>query len=146
MFLLYHSRIIDRIIDNSIYDNKIIGIYSSYEKAEQTIGRYTKIMGFSDYPTDFRIESFELQNRIHYSHRFCDHVIYLFTAIELVGDEEIIEYYNVYTTKVNAIAKKICEKLHRLLDRKLRRIPEKYYIDCYPINADNWSEGFVTTF
>lgn len=39
-------------------DTKIIGIYSSVEKAEAVIQRYKQLPGFMDYPGDFYIDPY----------------------------------------------------------------------------------------
>jgi hypothetical protein len=51
LFLVYHRR----WIDDYFYDSKTIGVYSSYEKAMETIAQYTQIIGFSDFVNGFNI-------------------------------------------------------------------------------------------
>ncbi len=56
VFLLEHSYEVDEI-DNT----KTIGIYSSKEKAKETIKRYIQLPGFKDYPTEcFTIDEYKL--------------------------------------------------------------------------------------
>lgn len=55
VFLLTHSYEID---DEETV--KIIGIYSSKEKAENTIEKYKNLPGFKDYPDSFCISEYEI--------------------------------------------------------------------------------------
>lgn len=55
VFLLQHSYKVNRV-ENS----KIIGIYSSREIAESIIIKYKKIPGFRNYPNEFFIDGYEL--------------------------------------------------------------------------------------
>ncbi|WDF50969.1 hypothetical protein PQ460_00505 [Paenibacillus sp. KACC 21273] len=55
VFLLQHSYEVNRV-ENS----KIIGIYSSREIAESIIIKYKKIPGFRNYPNEFFIDGYEL--------------------------------------------------------------------------------------
>ncbi|MGV7118986.1 DUF7336 domain-containing protein [Paenibacillus kyungheensis] len=55
VFLLQHSYEVNRV-ENS----KIIGIYSSREIAESTIIKYKKIPGFRNYPNEFFIDGYKL--------------------------------------------------------------------------------------
>ncbi len=56
VFILLHERKKD--LDNE--DVKIIGIYSTKEKAEKTIDKFKKLPGFKDYPDSFNIDEYEL--------------------------------------------------------------------------------------
>lgn len=55
VFLLQHSYEV-----NGVEDSKIIGIYSSREIAESIVIKYKKLPGFKDYPNDFFIYGYEL--------------------------------------------------------------------------------------
>ncbi|WCT55875.1 hypothetical protein PQ456_22460 [Paenibacillus kyungheensis] len=55
VFLLQHSYEV-----NGVENPKIIGIYSSREIAESTIIKYKKIPGFRNYPNEFFIDGYEL--------------------------------------------------------------------------------------
>ncbi|MDQ1236450.1 hypothetical protein QE450_003948 [Paenibacillus sp. SORGH_AS306] len=55
VFLLQHSYEV-----NGVEHSKIIGIYSSREIAEFTIIKYKKLPGFKDYPYEFFIDEYEL--------------------------------------------------------------------------------------
>ena len=54
VFLLQHSYEI-----GEIEETKIIGIYSSREKAEQVIEKYKKLPGFKEYPDTFYIDEYD---------------------------------------------------------------------------------------
>ena len=56
VYMLSHSRAFNEETRSTI----LIGIYSSIEKAEDTISRYKSIEGFCDYPNDFSIEEMEV--------------------------------------------------------------------------------------
>ena len=61
VYKLLHKRKIEKDIDGSwICDTIGIGIYSTREKAEETIERYKHITGFKDYPDDFVVEEVEI--------------------------------------------------------------------------------------
>lgn len=55
VFLLQHSYEV-----NGVENSKIIGIYSSREIAESIVIKYKKLLGFKDYPNDFFIDGYEL--------------------------------------------------------------------------------------
>lgn len=59
VFLLQHSYEVKR--EHEVVDEtKILGIYSSREKAERAIGKYKLLPGFNSYPNDFYIDEYEL--------------------------------------------------------------------------------------
>ena len=55
VFLLQHSYEIDEIDET-----KVIGIYTSREKAEIAVEKYKNLPGFNDYPNSFIIDHYEL--------------------------------------------------------------------------------------
>jgi hypothetical protein len=65
VFLLLHERKKD--LDNE--DIKIIGIYSTKEKAEKTVDKYKKLPGFKDYPDSFYLPEFEI-DKDHWTEGF----------------------------------------------------------------------------
>jgi hypothetical protein len=67
VFILQHER--QKDLDNE--DVKIIGIYSTREKAEKTIDNYIKknLPGFKDYPDSFNITKYEL-DKDHWTEGF----------------------------------------------------------------------------
>jgi len=56
VYKLEHSRKIDEEYDTT----KLIGFFSSKEKAEEIIENYKKMEGFRDYPEGFTIEECEI--------------------------------------------------------------------------------------
>ncbi len=59
IYILQHSYAVG---DEGQFDEiKMIGVYSSREKAEKTIARYRRLSGFKDYPTScFYISKYEI--------------------------------------------------------------------------------------
>lgn len=55
VFLLQHSYEIDEA-----EETKIIGIYSSRNKAEQVVEKYKNIQGFNDYPDCFFVDQYTI--------------------------------------------------------------------------------------
>jgi hypothetical protein len=55
VFLLEHKYKI-----NNYYESKLIGVFSTQKKAEETIIKYQKLPGFKDYPDSFNIEEYYL--------------------------------------------------------------------------------------
>jgi len=55
VFLLQHSYEV-----NGVENSKIIGVYSSREIAESIIIKYKKLPGFRNYPNEFFIDGYEL--------------------------------------------------------------------------------------
>ena len=58
--LLFKHKVEQDIDGRWIYSTIGIGIYSTKEKAKETIERYKHITGFQDYPNDFIINKVEL--------------------------------------------------------------------------------------
>lgn len=56
VYVLQHSYLLDAQED--VYETKLIGIYSTQEKAEAAIGRLRKLEGFRDHPEDFYIDEY----------------------------------------------------------------------------------------
>lgn len=134
VYLLYH-----RIqIDDEIYDDKLIGVYSSHDKAISTINRFTDLPGFSDYPDGFCIEPFAISGKLRYSNRFKKYGVYLIFVENLIDDEEVTESYDACANTIEAIFKLLFKIIRRGFIKKRFSIV-KYYID-----QDNWCEGFVT--
>jgi hypothetical protein len=55
VFVLEHS-----YEDNQHEDTKMIGVYSSQEKAKETIKKFKKLPGFKEYPNGFNIDEYEI--------------------------------------------------------------------------------------
>jgi hypothetical protein len=64
VFLVQHSYEID-----DCEETKTIGIYSTKEKAEETIEKFKKIQGFKDYPDCFFIDEY-MVDKDHWTEGF----------------------------------------------------------------------------
>ena len=56
VYMLEHSR----KVEEDVYDSKLLGFFSTKEKAEQAILEYRPVIGFRDYPDGFKIEIFKV--------------------------------------------------------------------------------------
>lgn len=62
VYLLQHSYEVETEV--GVFDEtKLIGIFSSKEKAEKAIEEYKKITGFKNYPENFYVGQYELDKR-----------------------------------------------------------------------------------
>lgn len=132
--MLYHRH----IIDDDYYDDKIIGIYSSYYNARKTIKFYSGLPGFSDSPDGFHIEPFyiSLPKKSRSGSK-----IFLYILIEekVFEDYELSEAYIVYSSRIKAVWSKLVKTILLRSFGDFRLSIDKYYVD-----EDNWREGFVT--
>lgn len=60
VYQLKHKRKVEFVNNEWVYDSKLIGYYSTKEKALETIEKYKSIKGFCDYPDDFYITNIPL--------------------------------------------------------------------------------------
>lgn len=128
-------------MDYMIYDDKMIGVYSSYKKAKSVIMRYSALPGFHDFIMGFHIVKYNVTpyKRIHKKNRVKT-VCILFTEMILKDEgEEIIESYDIYPSKLGAIIGLVCKWIVQS-----RSIKRKFSITEYLLDEDNWKEGFVT--
>ena len=49
VYMVEHSR----KVEEDVYDSKLLGFFSTKEKAEQAILEYKTVIGFRDYPDGF---------------------------------------------------------------------------------------------
>ena len=56
VFVLQHVH----SMDDGVEDVKLIGVYSSREKAQATAARLARVSGFSDAPDDFHIDEYRV--------------------------------------------------------------------------------------
>jgi hypothetical protein len=62
--LVFYSSSLLLVLGRGFFDEtKLIGIFSSKEKAEKAIEEYKKISGFKNYPENFYIDQYELDKR-----------------------------------------------------------------------------------
>lgn len=128
LYLLYHIR----WIDDNFYDTKMIGIYSSYKNASDTINRYLHLPGFSEFHAGFHIDSHNIARSIK------NGTVYLLEGVSLVDFDEIDVSYDIYTNKIAAVLAFVIRKI-----RRNKQEAKKFYIDKYIIDEDNWKEGFI---
>jgi len=129
VYILEHRR----QIDDEYYDTKMIGIYSSQEKVQNTVKEYLSLSGFSQYPNDFNIIPYNLKIKC-----LSNNTVYLLTGVKLVDDDELTVSYDVYKNKVQSFF----VFLIRMITRK-KNGAQKFYIERYKINKNEWQEGFV---
>ena len=132
LFLVYHRR----WIDDCFYDSKTIGVYSSYEKAMETIAQYTQIIGFSDFVNGFNILPLKTKFAKKNNGRLVS--IYLLTKVKMVDQDELTVSYNICTNKIYAWCLWLLKTVCYIIQRKYR-----LYISKYSIDEDNWKDGFV---
>jgi hypothetical protein len=66
-FVLHHTR-----EDEDGYENvKLIGVYSSKERAERVVESYRGLPGFAEYPEGFSISAYEI-DKDHWTEGFVD--------------------------------------------------------------------------
>lgn len=58
VYLLQHSYLIDD--ESDTYETKIIGIYSTEQKAMDVVESYKNKEGFKNYPQDFYIDKYKI--------------------------------------------------------------------------------------
>lgn len=61
VYMLEHSR----KVDSDIYESKLLGFFSTNEKAVQAISKYRTVIGFRDYPNDFEIKKFRVDYNLY---------------------------------------------------------------------------------
>ncbi len=128
VYILYHNR----WIDEYYYDTKMIGIYSSKKKVQKIINKYLTLPGFSDYPNGFNLKFCQIRSK-----RIKNNTVYLLTGARFVDDDELSNYFGVYTNRLLPML----ISLKNMLDKK--SISQKYYIDKYRLDENHWEEGFV---
>ena len=131
---MYHRH----IVDDDYYDDKIIGVYSTYCNAKKVIRLYSNLPGFAETLAGFHIEPFyiSLPKKLNSNYK-----IYLYILIEekIFEDYELCESYVVYSNKIKAIWGKFIKKIRLGFFKNIRLSIDKYCID-----ENNWCEGFVT--
>ncbi|MFT9078181.1 hypothetical protein, partial [Ethanoligenens sp.] len=61
VYMLKHSRVVEESLGNNekVHDTKLLGFFSTKEKAKAAICFYLEQPGFKDYPDDFVIQQLE---------------------------------------------------------------------------------------
>lgn len=135
-YMLIHSRKVDSKANSTI----LIGFYSSYENALKVIERYKIIIGFRDYPDDFKIEEWEadIDDYNDVCGEFIDAVFYLSHEYYDGVEYDYITNLGVYSTADKA--KEAMEKYKQ--DKQFAEYPLGFCIAQYEFNTDHWVEGF----
>ena len=71
VYLLWHTH---KLTDDfgTHDEEKLIGVFSSAEKANQTIEKYKTLVGFKDCPLDcFEIDEYEIDKASNWTEGFC---------------------------------------------------------------------------
>lgn len=58
VYVLQHSYLLDA--QEEVYETKLIGVYSTQEKAEAAVVRLRRLEGFCDHPEDFYIDGYDV--------------------------------------------------------------------------------------
>jgi hypothetical protein len=64
-FLLWH----ERALDGGCSDEKLIGVYSTRERAEEALATFQTLPGFCDHPDGFTISPYQL-DKSHWTEGF----------------------------------------------------------------------------
>ena len=92
-YLMYHIH----VFEDETKDYKIIGVFTSYDKALDVKGNYSsELVGFKDYPSGFCIEEFEVVGLDVAKQRT---VYVIFTYIYKDGEEEELSVIKIVRNK-----------------------------------------------
>lgn len=92
-YLMYHIH----VFEDETKDYKIIGVFTSYDKALDVKGKYSsELVGFKDYPSGFCIEEFEVVGLDVAKQRT---VYVIFTYIYKDGEEEELSVIKIVRNK-----------------------------------------------
>ena len=110
-YLMYHIH----VFEDETKDYKIIGVFTSYDKALDVKGKYSsELVGFKDYPSGFCIEEFEVVGLDVAKQRT---VYVIFTYIYKDGEEE---------------------------ELSVIKIVRNFEYEEHNLNEKCWQEGFIT--
>ena len=126
-----------RAVDEECVATKMIGYFSSKEKAEEVIESLIQQEGFCDYPDDFVIIKCEITGKIK------DNKIYHLTHSYALDDEvDVINDFGEFSSMLAAVRER---KEWLKQDEDMKKHPNGFCFDCYEIDTDiNWEEGFFT--
>lgn len=132
-YVIYHIH----IFEDGNEDYKIIGIFSSYDKALEVKEKCSsELPGFKDFPEGFCIEEFEVTGLDMAKQRT---VYVIFTYIYKNGEEEELSVIKI--VKNQEESKKFIKKY-----KSKNKIKKNQYFDYEKYNLDEkcWQEGFIT--
>lgn len=131
LYLLDHRHWIDK----EYYDTKLIGIFSSNYLALKTIEQYSQLPGFSDFKSNFHLESFDVRLK---EKELKQGIIYLLTMTQTLEDDEITVSYRLYANRFLAKMIQIIKSVVLSIKK------QKFYVSKHYIDTADWSEGFVS--
>ena len=132
-YLMYHIH----IFKDETKDYKIIGVFTSYDKALDVKEKYSsELLGFKDYPSGFCIEEFEVVGLDVAKQRT---VYVIFTYIYKDGEEEELSVIKIVRNK------KEFKKFIRKYKSKYKIKKNQYFeYEEHNLNEKCWQEGFIT--
>ena len=132
-YLMYHIH----VFEDETKDYKIIGVFTSYDKALDVKGKYSsELVGFKDYPSGFCIEEFEVVGLDVAKQRT---VYVIFTYIYKDGKEEELSVIKIVRNK------KEFKKFIKKYKSKYKIKKNQYFeYEEHNLNEKCWQEGFIT--
>ena len=132
-YLMYHIH----VFEDETQDYKIIGVFTSYDKALDVKGKYSsELVGFKDYPSGFCIEEFEVVGLDVAKQRT---VYVIFTYIYKDGEEEELSVIKIVRNK------KEFKKFIKKYKSKYKIKKNQYFeYEEHTLNEKCWQEGFIT--
>ena len=132
-YLMYHIH----VFEDETKDYKIIGVFTSYDKALDVKGKYSsELVGFKDYPSGFCIEEFEVVGLDVAKQRT---VYVIFTYIYKDGEEEELSVIKIVRNK------KEFKKFIKKYKSKYKIKKNQYFeYEEHKLNEKCWQEGFIT--
>lgn len=132
-YLMYHIH----VFEDETKDYKIIGVFTSYDKALDVKGKYSsELVGFKDYPRGFCIEEFEVVGLDVAKQRT---VYVIFTYIYKDGEEEELSVIKIVRNK------KEFKKFIKKYKSKYKIKKNQYFeYEEHNLNEKCWQEGFIT--
>ena len=131
-YLMYHIH----VFEDETKDYKIIGVFTSYDKALDVKGKYSsELVGFKDYPSGFCIEEFEVVGLDVAKQRT---VYVIFTYIYKDGEEEELSVIKIVRNK------KEFKKFIKKYKSKYKIKKNQYFeYEEHNLNEKCWQEGFI---
>lgn len=132
-YLMYHIH----VFEDETKDYKIIGVFTSYDKALDVKGKYSsELVGFKDYPSGFCIKEFEVVGLDVAKQRT---VYVIFTYIYKDGEEEELSVIKIVRNK------KEFKKFIKKYKSKYKIKKNQYFeYEEHNLNEKCWQEGFIT--
>lgn len=131
IYKLTHKRKLN--VDDS-YDTKLLGFYSSEDKARAVMELYKAFEGFRDFPDGFVIDDYEIDKKL----RNGASLYFVQYAIDEEADYETVHELGVYCTRGKAQSAMDAFKLAEFyMEGK-----GNFYIQKYKMDQNYWDGGF----